>query len=716
MRSLLYTLAYAAPLPAACRAGQPAAQCNALPNGNRWVAQCNAHVYNFNYKYFIVIFFAYSVANANAGVAAPQAQHIPVVVGQGGNAAPGLQVGVQQWVLPPISLANYDPLGTKFVGDILGLGSFGEVVLATRQENGVQIQVARKTFKTAKIQQQSNCGPATARAKAIRFQQKESDIMMLFREQHPCIIKFFGEGFQANGDPCLDYEFYPKWSMYELLKKAATNGVNVYYNKTNVINWMVDALVGLEYLHLVLKRGHMDIKPDNLLIDNDGNLIIADLGIAVPFPFQKPHSFTSRFAPPEARAGFNPDPIPAFAPASVKHLANGSEYYSFDSFSLAVVFLMILNPKQTFLEMATDTDDWIYHPARPPITTQVSSMPPLFLQIIGKMSCLWKNDRPTPSAVLSLPYFEDYIQNNRKRRWIRAHDRMTREIDGKQRAANIVRHDLEQAKTDIAQKDTRIQTQQTSITTLEQNVNQLTTDKQNLVEQARLQAELLQRDFTAVTQERDNLQAAVTQANADRVHLITSHQTQLDNIHQRVTTADQKCATQSKEIIEYVNVIEQIRTRNEQQQENLRSLETQLAMIKTKLNTQERDNQALQAENSIGVTQLQQHLETVSRLREETTNMRSHNDQMVISCIKEKEELQAEIDRLRVELRKRDMDQLSRGAPPEMAMLSSSHSQINALTTTSSVMHIPRKRDAAKAEDKNLDNSSAATETVVICN
>ncbi len=45
-------------------------------------------------------------------------------------------------------------------------------------------------------------------------------------------------------------------------------------------NYMRDFLLGLDYLHNFANIIHRDIKPDNLLIDAEDHLKIADFGVA----------------------------------------------------------------------------------------------------------------------------------------------------------------------------------------------------------------------------------------------------------------------------------------------------------------------------------------------------------------------------------------------------------------------------------------------------
>ena len=45
----------------------------------------------------------------------------------------------------------------------------------------------------------------------------------------------------------------------------------------------IQILNGLSYLHLVVKQVHLDIKPENILINKDGILKLTDFGISKDF-------------------------------------------------------------------------------------------------------------------------------------------------------------------------------------------------------------------------------------------------------------------------------------------------------------------------------------------------------------------------------------------------------------------------------------------------
>jgi serine/threonine-protein kinase len=98
------------------------------------------------------------------------------------------------------------------------------------------------------------------------------------RLNHPNLVQVHdvNKDFQKNGQVIYYFtmEFIDGKTLKELIRDSEK------LPALQVIDLLIDISKGLEYIHNN-KLIHRDIKPDNIMIDGDGNLKIADLGIAL---------------------------------------------------------------------------------------------------------------------------------------------------------------------------------------------------------------------------------------------------------------------------------------------------------------------------------------------------------------------------------------------------------------------------------------------------
>lgn len=70
-------------------------------------------------------------------------------------------------------------------------------------------------------------------------------------------------------------------SLRDLIKKVKEKGLNLEENVLALI--AIQILNGLCYLHTVARQVHLDIKPENILVNSDGILKLTDFGISRDF-------------------------------------------------------------------------------------------------------------------------------------------------------------------------------------------------------------------------------------------------------------------------------------------------------------------------------------------------------------------------------------------------------------------------------------------------
>ena len=148
--------------------------------------------------------------------------------------------------------------------------------------------VARKTFKI--VHQYEN---EVMWNKAIG-KKGESDIRMKF------IIGMFSTGKDELARPYFDME-RAATSLYDVAvdKEGRLTGCPELSTPAKVETLISDLLTGLDFLHSTVGMLHNDIKPENILLKEDGVYAYCDFGFATPIKDAKKHSGTPFFAAPE---------------------------------------------------------------------------------------------------------------------------------------------------------------------------------------------------------------------------------------------------------------------------------------------------------------------------------------------------------------------------------------------------------------------------------
>ncbi|KAF6161582.1 hypothetical protein GIB67_009461 [Kingdonia uniflora] len=135
---------------------------------------------------------------------------------------------------------------------------------------------------------------------SVKFMARE--ILVLRRLDHPNVVKL--EGLVTSRMSSSLYLVF-EYMEHDLAGLAACPGIK--FTEPQVKCYMKQLLSGLEHCH---KQGvlHRDIKGSNLLLDNEGNLKIADFGLASFYDPDQRHAMTSRvvtlwYRPPELLLG-----------------------------------------------------------------------------------------------------------------------------------------------------------------------------------------------------------------------------------------------------------------------------------------------------------------------------------------------------------------------------------------------------------------------------
>jgi serine/threonine protein kinase len=173
--------------------------------------------------------------------------------------------------------------GPYIVLDLIGGGGMGCVYKARhRQTNKI---VALKTLS-----------PVFAETpEAVQRFQREVETCK--RLKHPNIVTLV-EGGQANGAPFLVMEYIEGRDLNSLVKLAGPLTLD------QSVSCLLQAASGLQYAH---EQGviHRDVKPSNLLLDQQGVVRVADLGLArlLPLPEEEGQALPGRLTRPEQILG-----------------------------------------------------------------------------------------------------------------------------------------------------------------------------------------------------------------------------------------------------------------------------------------------------------------------------------------------------------------------------------------------------------------------------
>ncbi|KAF9684939.1 hypothetical protein SADUNF_Sadunf03G0002500 [Salix dunnii] len=171
--------------------------------------------------------------------------------------------------------------------DKIGQGTYSSVYKARDLETNKMVALKKVRF--------ANMDP-----ESVRFMARE--IILLRRLDHPNVMKLEGViASRMSGSLYLIFEYME----HDLAGLLASPGIK--FSEAQIKCYMQQLLHGLEHCH---NRGilHRDIKGSNLLIDSNGNLKIADFGLATFFSSPQKQPLTSRvvtlwYRPPELLLG-----------------------------------------------------------------------------------------------------------------------------------------------------------------------------------------------------------------------------------------------------------------------------------------------------------------------------------------------------------------------------------------------------------------------------
>jgi serine/threonine protein kinase len=146
----------------------------------------------------------------------------------------------------------------------IGRGRFGIVYLCTNKVTGDNLAV-----------KYIGIGPTFQSDRLLR------EIAILTAVAHPCIVRIIG--YSLPNEECkkarIATELMSNGSLEKVLTSVKNGNIPEFWNHTNITKMIIGLLHGMKYLHSQ-NIIHRDLKPGNLLIDEKGQIRIADFGTA----------------------------------------------------------------------------------------------------------------------------------------------------------------------------------------------------------------------------------------------------------------------------------------------------------------------------------------------------------------------------------------------------------------------------------------------------
>jgi len=209
------------------------------------------------------------------------------------------QCGANLSVIPTPVVPLFLPVGTKLkggtytVGKVLGQGGFG----ITYKGSDVRLQrpvAIKEFFPQGCVRRGSIVVPSTP----ATFTQSDFEAMKqrflqeartLARFRHPGIVQVY-DVFEENGTAYIVMEFLRGKPLSKILEEKGV------LDEQEALGYILKVCDALEVVH---QAGvlHRDIKPDNIFVCEDGNVVLIDFGAAREFSARKTQRHTAILTP-----------------------------------------------------------------------------------------------------------------------------------------------------------------------------------------------------------------------------------------------------------------------------------------------------------------------------------------------------------------------------------------------------------------------------------
>jgi len=179
---------------------------------------------------------------------------------KGSKASSGMDCDADEESVTPIGGVHVEGLSDLIVfQDICGQGSSGRVRIALHKPSGQIVALKEVSLDLSHDKSESIV----------------SELKALHESSSPNIVSFHG-AFYRDSTISLVMEYMDAGSLCDLCKACENNAIPEFY----LAQIARQLLTGLTYLHSSCRIIHRDIKPSNILINSNGDVKIADLGVS----------------------------------------------------------------------------------------------------------------------------------------------------------------------------------------------------------------------------------------------------------------------------------------------------------------------------------------------------------------------------------------------------------------------------------------------------
>lgn len=175
---------------------------------------------------------------------------------------------------------------------VLGQGSYGKVILVREKSTG-------RLFAQKQLKKASLIINDTNEVHTKNYERTLNEKTILEKVHHPNIVRLY-YAFQDHNKVYLILEYLDGGELFHHLDQQK------YLSEKDASYYIAQIVLALRYLHLSMKVIYRDLKPENCMLNADGNLVLTDFGLSkVSSDDSSKHSMigTAQYMAPEVIKG-----------------------------------------------------------------------------------------------------------------------------------------------------------------------------------------------------------------------------------------------------------------------------------------------------------------------------------------------------------------------------------------------------------------------------